>query len=995
MSLTDFKTAYKNLNKEQKQAVDTIEGPVMVVAGPGTGKTQVLATRIANIMLQSGTEADSILCLTFTNSGVRAMRERLFSLVGKDASRIKIATFHSFASSVVDEYFEVLDFDRPPRVMDEAEAVALADEILENGEFKYLCPRGDSSRYFRDIKSLISILKREGIGPEDFESSIDTEINFLQNDESSISTRGESKGKLKKEVEGKIAGLARTKEIVEFFREYERLKLERLICDYDDVLKYALQIFQESDTARADTYEKYLYVLVDEHQDSSGVQNEILKAIWGQEEKPNIFVVGDDRQLIYGFGGASIEYFKGFKNLFGKAKVITLTENYRSTQAILDSADKLLASKLTLSKLKSNHKEMHKIGLFECMYPRDEILLCAKEIKEKIDAGVDPSDCAILVPKNYQVRNAVEILRDQGLPVASAGSLSLFDTRDAQVFISILKVINDPFDGKALTDLLFDPFFKIDPLLAHKFIRNADVYNLSIEDLSKSSGGNLLSGLDPIANLGTTLGELLSYSRDASVYETVQYIGEKLFLDQALDHDTLIRRVEVVRTFLHLVLLTFEKFQRGKKVFKIGDFLEFINRMQDYGEDLPLAVFAGNRGIKVLTMHSSKGLEFDFVWIAHASERNLMSRKPYGFAIPSDIAEHLEEKDEEVVKRQVYVALTRAKRFCNFSYARNNFSGTEDELAHIIAELPENIFDRHSAEETEDMIMQGALGPRAYVVSQKIVQDKFSLADLQALVAEDYKKLKVSVTMLNNFFECPWKWYFRSLLRLPDVMSESLVFGNIVHASIEKILNDTNEDLADIVDAELKKQNIYEPTEHKRLKREALATLELWIENRLPKIEKYHESERFVSYIDKKFPHLLLHGQIDLIEKFKDGTLRVTDFKTGSVKTKNEIEKHDEGGRLSNLMRQLAMYSYLLASVKGEGEVAESQLEFLEAKTGAKDAIYKTTITSEDVDLLVRDIEHYDSMLSSGEWVNMPCHFKAYGKQKDCPNCKRAEIYKS
>ena len=992
MTNKNFEDGYKKLNIAQKEAVDTIDGPVMVVAGPGTGKTQVLSLRIANILIKTDTKADGVLCLTFTNSGVRAMRARLLDMIGPTATQIKISTFHSFAGNIVDEFFGVLNLEQPPTILDDAESVALVDEILENGEWAHLRPRGDSGKYFRDIKSLISILKRENISPDELLISIKSDIHKLENDESSISTRGESKGSLKKEIITKISGLERTQEIVKFYEEYESLKKTKNLCDYDDILRYALEIIANSEDVKSELCERYNYVLVDEHQDSSGIQNNILKAIWGDTELPNIFVVGDDRQLIYGFGGASIEYFEDFKTFFGKARLITLVENYRSTQSILDTADSMLASAMTLEKLKSNSKEVHKLGLVECAYPRDEIIYCAKEIQKKLDDGMDPNDCAILVPKNFQVKNAVAILRDMGIPVASNNTLTLFEVPEARTFINILKIVNNPYYSQALGEILFDPIFNIPPLSAHKFLFNIDSYKLSVNDLLANSTPSLLSNLDPITTLGQNLENYINEKNQKDVYELVQYIGEHLLLDTALDHDTLIKRVEVVRTMLHLALLVREKCQRENKQFTLQIFLDFIERLQSYNEDIPLAVFYGNHGVKVLTLHSSKGLEFDFVWIAHMEERALMHNKRQAFTLPTKVSNLIEEKDEQVVKRQLYVALTRAKRFCTFSYARKSLTGSENELAHIISELPQEIFVKKTYEEIEKEILDH--NPKSYVVSNKKVKDDFSIKDLTDMVALEYIKTKVSVTMLNNFFECPWKWYFRNLLRLPDSMSESLVFGNVVHGSIEQILKDNKKKLEEIILDQIHKQNIYDEVLIKRLLNEAKNLLATWVKERLPEIEKGYVSERSVAYRDPQFPNLSFYGKIDLTERFADGSVRVTDFKTGSVKTKNDIEKRDDDGRLSGYLRQLAMYSYLINGAEKGVKVAESQLEFLEAKDNEKNSIYKTQINQEEIDLLVRDISEYDESLKSGDWVKRECHFQSYGTSKECPNCKRALIYK-
>ena len=290
--MTDFERAFQGLNTAQKQAVEATEGPVMVVAGPGTGKTQVLALRIAHILEKTDVGSDAVLCLTFTRSGVAAMRARLESYIGSTAREVQISTFHSFAGNIVEKYHSVLDFDRAPVSLDDTEAILLVDQLLHGYEWDYIRPRTNPSQYFSDLKGLISILKRERMTPAMFLAEVDKEISFLKEDPESISTRGESKGQLKKEIEKKIESLERTKEVVEFYRLYEEVKREQGFMDYDDVLSYAVEIVEKSEDARDDIRETYQYVLIDEHQDSSGVQNAFLKAVWRGVEQPNIFVVG-------------------------------------------------------------------------------------------------------------------------------------------------------------------------------------------------------------------------------------------------------------------------------------------------------------------------------------------------------------------------------------------------------------------------------------------------------------------------------------------------------------------------------------------------------------------------------------------------------------------------------------------------------------------------------------------------------------------------------
>jgi len=991
-----FESEYKKLNKAQKEVVDNIDGPVMVVAGPGTGKTQVLALRIANILLKTDIKADSILCLTFTNSGVRAMRERLRKYTGVESAKVYVSTFHSFGMDIVERYFNVLGLEKMPKIMDDRNSVSLCDGILEENTWEHIRPRADTARYFKDLKSLISILKRERIISGDFGEMIKKEISDIKNDPENISTRGSSKGELKKEAENKIEGLARTLETVKFYELYEKAKKEQYLFDYDDVLESLVKIVEESEDAVSFIREQYQYVLIDEHQDSSLIQNEFLQKVWGDIEKPNIFVVGDDRQLIYGFSGASLEYFENFKNTFGKAKLISLIENYRSTSTILDFAHLILESSMNKEKLKSNHKENHPIKLIEASYERDEILVCALEIKKKLKEGIDPNEMAILVPKNRQVKSAVAILDDLDIPVSSRNKINFFHTDEAQAMIQVLKVLANPSDNVYFANSFFNKFSDIPPLSAHKYIAKNKMRDFSISNTEDESP-SLFEENKEIKSWINKFKSWINIAGGLNVYELIQTVGSEFLLDTAKDHKALVLRIEVLRTFLHLALFEIEKNHKINLI----EFLTFLDRLESYGEELPLAVFGEDTGVKVLTLHGSKGLEFDFVWVAHLDEKSLSDSKRSVFVLPEILKEKIEQKDEAVLRRELYVAITRAKRFCTFSYSTHSYTGADLNLVGIILNLEENL-EKQNSEETERLIMQN--DPKLYIEKQKSLVPKTSLEKLKKLVAKDFVDKRVSVSLLNNFFECPWKWYFRNLLQLPEPSSDSLQFGNIVHKSVDDILklhrmpNDT--EVKNIVAKNIKIVYLADSKKEERYIDEVFKIVSSWAKNRLSKISENHESEQSVSVADDRFPHLSIYGKIDLIEILPasaDGNKKdvsVTDFKTGNPRKKSDIEKVDEEGRMSDYMRQLAMYSYLLnKNQKWNKNVVESKLEFLEAKNG-KDAFYKCQIDKEQIDLLVRDITDYESLISKGEWVDRPCHFKSYGKANTiCEYCKMSKIY--
>jgi len=979
-----FVEEYKRLNKAQREAVDSIEGPVMVVAGPGTGKTQILALRIANILEKTDYGSGSILCLTFTNSAVRAMRERLEKYIGAEASRVDVLTFHKFAGEIIEEFHSILDFDLAPRILDDAEAVSICDSILRENDWEYLRPRGDIGRHFKELKSIVSLLKRERLSPKEFEREIEKEIAEIKKDPDNISTRGESKGKIKKEFINRIESLGRTKEIVKFYELYEEKKREKDLMDHDDTIKYALEITESSELARADLREKYLYVLVDEHQDSSGAQNALLKAIWQKEEKPNIFVVGDDRQLIYAFGGADISHFEEFKTMFGKAKVIFLTGNYRSTEKILRTADSLLASSFSKEKLVATLKENHDLKLIECDYPRDEIIACGLDLKEKLkDKKIDLelNNCAILVPKNRQIVSAIRVLKDLGIKTASARNLSLFDMPEFRTILHVLKICANSNDSVSLSLFLLDPINEIPILSAHEYLYEKHGKDISLGTML-SPQKDLFDSDSKIKFWAEKLKNFIQYAAQNDIYGLIQIIGDEVLIKGEKNHDELIKRIEVIRTLLHLALTFSEKGRNS-----LPDFIAFMERMEEYGEDITLATFQSDEGVKVMTLHGSKGLEFDYVWIAHMDEKSLMRGRRRNFTLPESVAVKIEEKDELAARRELYVAITRAKRFCTLSYSRFSYEGREEELAKIISDLPKNTFLCSSFSEMENKIL--SRDPKVYIARREQEIPSVTLEQMIKMVKKEYLHVNVSVSLLNNFLECPRKWYFRNFLRLPEPKEERLEFGNLVHSAIDEIL---------------KRKSVPSPKELEKISngdKKVFKIVSGWVKNRLPEIAKRRENEKSISLHAKEFPHLNIYGKLDLIEHLDAKNVRVTDFKTGNVRKKSEIEKVDEdtasgeaGIRMSAYLRQLAMYSFLIErSPKWKMNVRESRLEFLEAKN-EKESIYDTAIGKEQIDLLIQDIKDYDESIKKGNWFSRPCNYNSYGKNTECEYCKMAEIYK-
>ena len=322
----------------QKDAVDSIDGPVMVIAGPGTGKTTILTLRIANILKQTDTPPHGILAITYTDAGVKAMRQKLRDIIGNRAHEVAIHTFHSFASAMIAEYQDHFLHLEGLRHMNEVEQESLIRAIIVQPRFTDIRPIGKPDAYIPAIMSSIDAAKREALTPEMVRQHAALEIQRIKTDEDSKSTRGVSKGKLKAEAQDRIEKCEKTVLFADVYEEYEKKKRENKRMDFNDLIIELLVALQGINCFLRLIQERFLYLLVDEHQDTNDAQNFIIGMIAEFFDTPNIFIVGDEKQAIYSFQGASVENFLLLQKRWPSMKVISLNTNYRSHQSILDAS---------------------------------------------------------------------------------------------------------------------------------------------------------------------------------------------------------------------------------------------------------------------------------------------------------------------------------------------------------------------------------------------------------------------------------------------------------------------------------------------------------------------------------------------------------------------------------------------------------------------------------------------------------------------------------
>ncbi|RYF90791.1 MAG: ATP-dependent helicase, partial [Chitinophagaceae bacterium] len=343
-----FKEEFARLNEEQQLAVNTIEGPVLVIAGPGTGKTQILASRIGKILLDTDISPDNILCLTYTDAGVVAMRKRLLQFIGPDAYKVNIYTFHAFCNDVIQENLSLFEKTALDPIS-ELEKIELYKQLIDSFPNNHPLKRYRGDVYFEinNLQGLFSTMKREGWTPAYINQCIDQYIDSLATRDEFIYKRKYKEfqpGDLKKDkIEEQKEKMDKLRAAVNEFEHFQAMMRRRNRYDFDDMINWVIKAFEENKNLLADYQERYQYILVDEYQDTSGTQNRIIELLINYWDQPNVFVVGDDDQSIYRFQGANIENMNAFADTYKDSLLtVVLTNNYRSIQPILDISKTLI-----------------------------------------------------------------------------------------------------------------------------------------------------------------------------------------------------------------------------------------------------------------------------------------------------------------------------------------------------------------------------------------------------------------------------------------------------------------------------------------------------------------------------------------------------------------------------------------------------------------------------------------------------------------------------
>jgi len=526
-----FLEYYKKLNSEQKRAVDEIDGPVMVIAGPGTGKTQILTLRIANILRKTDTDARSILALTFTEAGTIAMRKRLSEIIGESAYYVNISTFHGFCNDIIKQYPEEFPHIISSRNITEVEQIQIIEEIVYSLKLNLLKPFGNPLHYISSILSNIDNLKREGIDALNFSKNVlDKKENFLENPDIYYKS-GAHIGKIKGKYKDEEKILSKNEEFSIVYKKYEIELQKRKLYDYSDMIMEVWRALSKNEDLLLTLQERYQYFLVDEHQDTNNAQNKVLELLTSFYENPNLFIVGDEKQAIFRFQGASLKNFLYFQKKYPKTKKIVLKENYRSTQSILDSTQDI-AQNISHKSLALTSKDKKGGEIYVRAFSKESVELAwmSTDIKEKIKEGTPPNEIAVLYRDNKDAFAVIDYFEKWGIVYSLESDQNILDDKDIQKLISILRAVQNLGSDTDFFDALHIDFLNIHPL---------DIYEMA--NFSRKSRGVI--SLFDIAGSKQHLSELNIQSKD-----TISDFYKNLILWKRLD-----KNYGLVRVFEEVV----------------------------------------------------------------------------------------------------------------------------------------------------------------------------------------------------------------------------------------------------------------------------------------------------------------------------------------------------------------------------------------------------------------------------------------------------------
>ncbi|MFA6152725.1 MAG: ATP-dependent DNA helicase [Chitinophagaceae bacterium] len=998
-----YEERYHLLNVNQRLAVDTTEGPVMVIAGPGTGKTEVLGMRIANLLRSEAQIAPhEILCLTYTEEAAHNMRKRLSSIVGLAAQKVNIHTFHGFCNNIIQsnsEYFGLRQMD----LVSDLERVELMQDLLAKLPPQHPMHRVGNSTFYdlKPLNNFFNEMKKENWSAEDIINAIAAYLEDLPNREQYIykkKTKTNNPGDIKqKELDAETDRMQRSIAAANLYNAYNNKMLEIGRYDFADMILWVIDAFKKNSFLLQHYQERYQYILVDEFQDTNGAQNEILNMLtsyWGEDA--NIFVVGDDDQSIYEFQGARIknivEFYEKYKT---NIEVIVLTENYRSSQPVLDRAMKSIVNnkhrllnalenvsltKDIVSSLPRFLTEDIPEPVVTAYYnPMHEGVAIVKEIEALAAQGTSLDNVAILYAQHKQADNIIALLERKKLPYTIRRNVNVLDELIPRQVLKIFEYLaqenKKAFSAEPLLfELLHAPYFGIEPndiAILSLFLAGKEAKEKNIKHWRQLFAHEMILSTMELKSLKQILKtarlldnwlQQLQVLRMPMLLEKIVY--DSGIVDWCLQGEHAVWEMQVLQTFFAFVQ------SNSTPQTSLRQFLEIIEKMISEGIQLSLQkLVQQDKGVQLFTAHSAKGLEFEYVYLIGCT-KDFWEKKSggnSGIKFPDTLTRTVDEQDGdykiEVARRVFYVAITRAKKHLYVSFAQQKDDGKPLEPSVFVEEIISDERPVKRFVETPDFINELAL-------MMKPVDDVYLKLVDEQLMQKQLENFALSASSLSKYLRCPVQFYYEDVLRTPVSENDSMAFGTAVHYALERAF----QEMLKVPDKS------FPPVEEMlsyfryKMRDKELAFTQLQYERRLQlgvdilteyysdNVAGWNKDVQLEKWLPANIGAVPIKGKIDKIELLPENQCRVVDYKTGKPDSPHTRENLAAPNDKNNMLggdywRQMVFYKLLIENQPfNKLNVGEGVFEYIE-KGKAGTYTHKIFILPSDEEVVRKQIE--------------------------------------
>ncbi|HEX5429755.1 MAG TPA: ATP-dependent DNA helicase [Patescibacteria group bacterium] len=971
----------EGLNAAQEQAVTFGAGPLLIIAGAGTGKTTVLTRRIMYLIEQGLATPDEILALTFTEKAAGEMNDRLDLLMDLGYKHVNISTFHAFAKQILEDY--ALDIGLPGdfKILNDTQAWILVSKHLSEFNLNYYKPLGNPTKFIHALLKHFERAKREGVTPENY-------LKYAQ--ELRLATDSPIKLKRKK---AKLPDaldpeeIKRIEEIAEAFHRYQKLILDLGFLDYNDLISYTIRLFRQRPKILDKLRAQYKYILVDEFQDTDLAQYELVKLL--AAPKNNITVVGDDDQSIYKFRGASVSNIMKFEEDYPKLSKITLTDNYRSAQKILDLSydfiqlnnPERLETKLKISKRLASHKEsVGEIAVLHAENAYAEAVLVCDKIEELVaEQNLTYNDFAILARANDHADTFLAELSKRGMPYIFVANRGLYKKPFIVDLISYLKLLDNYHESQQVFRVLNFQKFRLPTEDLVNATHLAKKKGLSIYEILKDQPEGLRlsnEGKQQVQNFLTILGRHTKLAADAHTTALLLTILADLGITRDLAENGHERSEDIglLRKFYGKA----QEFESESDDKTLKGFLNLIETEQQAGSSGELSADpnAGPEAVKVLTIHAAKGLEFACVFVVNMVDARFPSRdRREQIELPQALANEIfSEGDVHLMeeRRLFYVAATRAKDYLFLTWA-DDYGGSR-------AKQPSRfLLETHMA------------APRAKTESAG--QVKFTKPQMLPLPSIQKYPIPESFSWssISTFLKCPLEYKYKYLYQLPLPGNAYASFGSSIHKAIQLFSQNVKQR------ANLRQGDLFaKPSAADAFEYPPLSALhkfyeQNWISDWYPNaseqenfkkrgyrlLENYYNrltSQKLVPWEIEKFFRLKLgaykyNGVIDCIFENANGSIAIVDYKT-TLHPRTKLERVDKKQLLSYQLAAQEFFGRKVSSLcYWDLEDLANPIEF----TGKPEEI--TEVREE----LLADIEQIVEAVNSDSFGDLDRH-----KSHDC-----------